>query len=99
MLPDGYWNLTAVKVFRGKAITHHGLIRKQNVWHRRKKPKANVRKHWSASWSGCVCSQKHGRPKERPVYLTMRSWHRKKQRKEKINWSYLFHPVRVWVMW
>jgi ATPase subunit of ABC transporter with duplicated ATPase domains len=77
---------------------NHGWIRKQNAWPRKKKPKANARKHWSASWNGYAWRRRHAKQKEKHVYRTMKNWLLKKPRSAKINWNYSSHPGHVWGM-
>ncbi len=56
--PAGFWNLTAAKVFRGKATTPPGWSRKISVWRRKRLPKRRAVNPLRKSWSGCVRARK-----------------------------------------
>ena len=66
MLPDGSLNLTAVRVFPGRATTPAGWSRRPNEWKWKKRLPASVAKLWNVSSSGYVW---HPRPARLRVKL------------------------------
>lgn len=71
--PAGFWNLTAAKVFRGKATTPPGWSRKISVWRRKRLPKRRAVNPLRKSWSGCVRARKAVSRKVRRVWLALKN--------------------------
>ena len=97
-LPDGFLNWIVVKVSPGKVTTLPGWNKRPNVWKWKKRPPANVVKHWNVSWNGYAWLRKPVRRKVRHVLTLMtncwmRTWRRKKR-----NLKSLFRMVPVWVI-
>ena len=65
--PDGFWNLTAARVFHGKATILLGWNRRPNAWNRRRRQPASGGRLWNVNWNGCVWHRRHGRPRVKPV--------------------------------
>lgn len=68
-LPDGFSNLTVVKVFHGKETIRRGWNRRPSGWRWKKRLPASAAKHWNVSWNGCAWLRKLVRLKEKPVLI------------------------------
>src|SRR6476620_131541 len=97
MLQDGSWRSTGEKEFHGRELTPQDGITSISDWHRRKKQKASVRKHYSASLNGFVRVQKAVRRNQRRVYRTMRRCLERMAKRWRRSWSSSFRTVRVLV--
>ena len=65
--------IAVMKVFPGKVTTLPGWNRRQNAWKWKKRPSANVAKHWNVSWNGCAWLPKPVRQRVRHVLTLMTS--------------------------
>ncbi|MNC28770.1 hypothetical protein D3C75_769930 [compost metagenome] len=72
-LQAGFWNLTAVKVSRGKVTILPGLSRKMLVWLRKPQRKRLAVNPLRRNWSGFVRALKAASLKARPVWLALKN--------------------------
>src|SRR2546430_496107 len=96
--PDGFWSLTVVQVFPGKAIIRRGWNKNRSVCVAKKSPRVKDRRRCSASWSGFACRRKRVTRKAKRASLRMNLCLTNNQKNVVKIWRYTFRRDRVWAM-